>query len=71
VVCVMSVNNTLNALEGKLLVVVSFCVFLFEFIFLLIDRVTVSEVQFLKYKHTNTHVQTQTRVNKHVTTCFL
>lgn len=47
----VGVNNTLNALEGKLPVVVSFCVFLFEFIFLPTDRVTVSDVQFLKHKY--------------------
>jgi hypothetical protein len=55
----VGVNNTLNALEGKLPVVVTCCVFLFEFtrIFLPTDRVTVSGVQFLKHKHNYKHKQ--------------
>ena len=55
----MGINNTLNALQGKLPVVVSFCVFLSELVFLPTDRVTVPGVQFLKHKHTHTYKHKQ------------
>jgi len=51
----IGVSNTLNGLEGKLPVVVSFSVSLCEFNILLNDRVRVSDVQFLKHKHKYKH----------------